>query len=358
MLYSLRAEGCPRLVLEMIRADTGHPNSQRQVATISGDFKDLEPAFRELNVNLHTLGWRRHGYLRLARDTGRLLDFIRPDGIICYTLGMHVPVSFAAWRRNIPTVVHIGTAPPIAVPSVVRKIRLQLAVGNPFVRTYAACSDHVREAVIDIYRLPASRVVTVPNGVNLEFFAGARRPRKPDARSSIVIGMVASLEISKDHETLLQAIALLKQRGCDVHLRLIGDGQLRGRLAERCRELDIAGRVQFLGSVSDVRAELSRLDVFAYSASDEEGLGIALVEALAAGVPCVASDVGATREVLENGRLGHLVPARDPARLAGALLQALTDAPAPLASLARYDVRQTARAYRELLFGRAARNVS
>jgi Glycosyltransferase len=92
---------------------------------------------------------------------------------------------------------------------------------------------------------------------------------------------------------------------------------------------------------------MGKADVFAFSVRAEEGLGIALVEAMAAGLPVVATDVGACREVLDNGRCGLLVPAADPDRLAGALEQAALR-PDP-AQLRRARSRAAARYSREAM---------
>ena len=91
------------------------------------------------------------------------------------------------------------------------------------------------------------------------------------------------------------------------------------------------------------------MDVFAYSVHGQEGLGIALVEALAAGVPVVASDVGACREVLENGRWGALVKQGDPQALADAIIETSLTPPPPPESVRRFDILDTFHAYQSLL---------
>jgi glycosyltransferase involved in cell wall biosynthesis len=130
--------------------------------------------------------------------------------------------------------------------------------------------------------------------------------------------MVARLEASKDHDTLLDAVALAA-REIDLELWLVGDGSRRAELTAKANSLGIAGSVRFLGSRRDVPELLGQLDAFAFSVKRDEGLGIALIEALAAGVPVVATDVGASREVLGDPPVGAVVPHGDSVALAAAL---------------------------------------
>lgn len=143
----------------------------------------------------------------------------------------------------------------------------------------------------------------------------------------VVIGTVGNLTPKKDHRTLLQALARLDDGlAGDGTVRgvIIGDGPLASRLAEDIARLGLSERVTLLGSRSDVPALLPAFDVFAMS-SRHEGLSIALVEALAAGVPCVATNVGGISEVVLHGESGLLVPAGDSDALAAALTEVLGD---------------------------------
>jgi glycosyltransferase involved in cell wall biosynthesis len=161
--------------------------------------------------------------------------------------------------------------------------------------------------------------------------------------------MVASLEWSKDHPALFRGFAALLGRGVNARLRIVGDGARRRELEMLVKMLGITDRVEWRGAVDDVPRELATLDVFAFAVTEGEGLGIALVEALAAGLPVVASDVGACREVLAGGRWGRLVPGTDPDAWAEALIGA-TDATVPQPDeLSRYDMKETYRAYARLL---------
>jgi glycosyltransferase involved in cell wall biosynthesis len=276
-----------------------------------------------------------------------------PSGVICYSIGTHVSVSIAASWRGLKTLVHIGNAPPEERKSRM-KMKLQFQVGRPFVTRHIACSRFVREISIKTYGLSERSIVAVPNGIDLERFLSLREQRTPRAVGSpIVIGMVASFEVHKDQETLIQTMAVLKQRGVAARLRLVGTGTKHDALQALAREQGAFDLIDWVGSVSDVRPELLNMDVFAYSVHPQEGLGIALVEAMASGLPAVGADVGACQEVLDWGKHGALIKNRDPQAWANALVHAAEQPAASTEVLAQYDIHQTASAYFRELYGRS-----
>lgn len=137
-------------------------------------------------------------------------------------------------------------------------------------------------------------------------------------KGSLVIGTVGNITAKKDHRILLEAAARTASHDRDIQLVLIGSGPLERAVRDDARSLGLNDRVVFAGSRDDVAELLPAFDVFALS-SRNEGLPISLLEAMAAGVPCVATSVGGVPEVIDNGNEGLLVPAGDPAALADAL---------------------------------------
>lgn len=117
--------------------------------------------------------------------------------------------------------------------------------------------------------------------------------------------MIARLDKIKDQETLIKAYSKLKNK---CNLFLVGDGQKRKRLEQLSIELDLDPKKIFLGSRLDIPKLLSLADIFAFSTTEDEGFGIVLIEAMAAGLPIIATDVSACREVLDDGNAGILVP--------------------------------------------------
>jgi glycosyltransferase involved in cell wall biosynthesis len=162
---------------------------------------------------------------------------------------------------------------------------------------------------------------SIPNGIDTEFFTPA-----VDARSSESLLMVGTLSASKDHATLIRALALLARRH-PVQLVLAGDGILRPRLERLAQECGIRERITFLGNVD--REHLLRLyrqaAVFTF-ATKGEGSPLALLEAMSCGLPVVVSDVPGVREILAGGERGSLVPPDHPAEMARAIERILGDA--------------------------------
>jgi glycosyltransferase involved in cell wall biosynthesis len=138
-----------------------------------------------------------------------------------------------------------------------------------------------------------------------------------------LIGNVGNFTRKKDHRNLLRAMAG-DGPVSRAHLVLIGLGPLEQELRDAVAELGLDGRVTFLGSRGDVFELLPLLDLFCLS-SEFEGFPIALVEAMATGLPCVATAVGGIPEIVTDGESGLLVPPRDPEALRRAIERVMAD---------------------------------
>lgn len=135
---------------------------------------------------------------------------------------------------------------------------------------------------------------------------------------AVVAGTVGNLTLKKDQAALLEAIAQLRRRIPKLRLVVIGSGPLASVLKAKAQHLGIDDIVIWAGSRGDVQDLLPAFDIFVLS-SRHEGLSIALIEALAAGLPCVATRVGGIPEVVEHEVHGILVPPGDPTVLAAAI---------------------------------------
>ena len=190
-----------------------------------------------------------------------------------------------------------------------------------------AVSPEVRDELLELGVGRAEQYRVIPVGLDLDPYlavggpSGRLRTALGLAAHLPLVGVLGRLVPIKDHETLLVALSELP----DVHLAVLGDGELRARLEDRGRELGIDARVHFTGWWSDVPAALADLDVVVLS-SRNEGTPLALVEALAAARPVVATDVGGVRHVVQDGETGWLAVPGDAAQLATMLRRALTEA--------------------------------
>ncbi|MBI6907543.1 glycosyltransferase [Pseudomonas palleroniana] len=187
-----------------------------------------------------------------------------------------------------------------------------------------AVSDAVRD---DIRRClpkwPAARIQTLYNRIDVEALQ-AQQVSKDEARDALglspdewVVGNVGRLHPDKDQATLLKGFALaLAQLPAESKLAILGSGRLEQDLKSQARELGIADRVLFLGQVPNARLYFRAFDAFALS-SDHEPFGMVLLEAMAAGVPLLATACGGAREVVEG--VGILFPFGDAEHLAQGL---------------------------------------
>jgi glycosyltransferase involved in cell wall biosynthesis len=132
---------------------------------------------------------------------------------------------------------------------------------------------------------------------------------------------------AKGHRILLEALAAIVADGIDFSCTLIGDGPERRTLESLCSKLGIAKQVRFLGAMAHqaTLAEVNQADIFAL-ASFAEGLPVALMEAMALGVPCVSTSIAAVPELIENKENGLLVSPANPEALSAALKLLANDA--------------------------------
>jgi glycosyltransferase involved in cell wall biosynthesis len=182
----------------------------------------------------------------------------------------------------------------------------------------------VCDALIQNEGLPASRVELIFNGVNLLPFRAAYNNAELRAEvrhelgltaDEFVVLQVARLNPLKDHETALRAMEKLQQLGVRGRLVLAGDGETRPALERFVIEHNLGSQVLFLGARRDIPRLMSAADVFLLS-SISEGIPLTLIEAMAAGLPVVSTNVGGTAEVVVNGETGLLANAQDAEELA------------------------------------------
>lgn len=325
VLTSLVAEGCPQLALLLARY-WQQQGVAVELLCLRDQPTDLRPEFEALGIPIHTveLGSGLARYPRLAWLSYRLCRRLRPTAVLSFPLGWHAFIAIGARAAGVRRVcAHVGNLPPVWTGNAFLKFRLLVQLGRPFTQRLLCCSEYIRAATVRDFCVATQETRAIYNACDLERFAAVQRSGQ--GHQPPRLAMVARLEGHKDQPTLIRAVALLRDQGLAVELWLIGEGSRRPELEARIAELQLSDRVRLLGSRRDIPALLAQLDQFVFSARPDEGFGIALAEAMAAGVPIVASDVGACREVLDGGRCGLLVEPGSAEALAAGIRQVLSD---------------------------------
>jgi glycosyltransferase involved in cell wall biosynthesis len=180
-------------------------------------------------------------------------------------------------------------------------------------------SASVREVALRRLGIPEDKAVLIYNGVETDRFAPERKDeyravvrRELDIpEDAFVVGNVANFYPIKDHGTLLEATARIYAVSAGKnYLLLVGSGPEEGGIRDKAKGLGLFPHVRLAGSVADVERYYSAMDVFALT-SLAEGFSNAVLEAMAAGLPCIVTDVGGNAEAVEDGVNGYVVPPGD-----------------------------------------------
>lgn len=322
ILATPRAEGTPNLVLDWLA--TGE--HEQGVFVLHSEPADLTAPLRE------AASWyEEQNYF--ARGKRKFADMVlgvrgvclkrKPDLVVCWITGFANWVFLGARLAGVRNLLAYGGNPPKRCFKDDLMTKFVLWPTAILGGKVLCCSDYVRDGYRAVPGIPDSLLETVWNCTRAaEVLRRADLVRsEPHSKTAGTTAlMVATLERHKDHETLFQALPLILAERPGFRLLLAGDGSLRSTLQQRVDELGIQESVEFLGMRRDVPELLGTADLFVFSTTDQEGLGSVLLEAMAAGIPIIASDVPACREVMQDGAHGKLVKPADPAALASAII--------------------------------------
>lgn len=183
-----------------------------------------------------------------------------------------------------------------------------------------AGSEEIKQDVVRYDFVPESLIEVIPNSVDLarshsSLSREQARQRLSLPEGAVVLGTVGRLEEQKGHRFLIEALAQLRQRGMDAYLLLVGDGREAQALKGLSANLGLEQRVMFLGTRNDLGDLFRAMDLFVMP-SLWEGLSLAMLSAMAAGLPVVATSVGGVRQVLGDDEYGFTVPPGDATVLA------------------------------------------
>ncbi len=325
VIHSLGAGGLENGLVNLINRTP--PDRYRHAIvclTESGSFQQRLEDPTVPVISLHQKPGHRFGdYL----DVWRVLSRLRPDIVHTRNLSaleVQVPAFFLPGVKR----VHGEHGRDVFdLEGKNWKYNLLRKAVRPLVGKYITVSQDLRRWLIEVVKVPPQRVVQIYNGVDQTRFQPVdRRPAvsAPEgflSADSLVVGTVGRLAAVKDQATLLRAFARLQETdglGARLRLLLVGDGPERARLETLADALEIGNRLWITGERNDVPRMLQLMDLFVLP-SLGEGISNTILEAMATGLPVVATKVGGNPELVEPGVTGQLVPPGDPEALADAM---------------------------------------
>lgn len=280
-------------------------------------------------VEVVTLGKRAGLDVGAVLRLVRLLRRLQPDIVHSRNWGAFDAVAAAALAR-VPAVLHGEHGREASDPEGLSPRRNRLRRwAAPFTSSFVTVSRDLARWLTGTVGVPAAKVVTIHNGVDTRRFGeedreAARRTLGLGA-DTLVVATVGRLDPVKNHGALLDAYAGLARMDGRHALVIVGDGPCRAALEARAARADLVGRVRLVGERNDVARLLAGFDIFALP-SIAEGISNTVLEAMASGLPVVATRTGGNPELVEDGVTGRLVPVGDRAALIGALSGYLVDA--------------------------------
>ena len=310
VIDSLEVGGAETVVAALCRAHAaaGHRVEVHCLMTAGPLAAELEREGVPVYVHDSGGGWRSEWQLF------RAFRLSRPDVVHCHNKTATVRAAAAARVAGARAVVSTrhGLAP---LPFRLRtELRFWITAALFCDRVAAVC-DAARRNMVSGARAVAGKVVTIRNGAHSPAVSG----EEVAAKYGFTLVSVGRLVRLKGFDTLLRGVAVARTAVPDLGLWIVGDGEEGPALRRLCAELDLASAVRFCGERRDVGTWLRAADVFVLS-STSEGLPISLLEAMAAGLPAIVTDVGALPEVVTLSGAGRIVPVRDVACLANAIV--------------------------------------
>jgi sugar transferase (PEP-CTERM/EpsH1 system associated) len=311
------------------------PAAFRHAIACVEDYTDFRERVRRPDVEVFALRRSEVGVWSVRRQLFRLTRRLRPA--ILHSRAMSgLDALLPAWLAGVPHRVHGEHGWDVNdlhgkewKPALLRRVH------SPLVDRYITVSKHIQSYLIDRVGVDVARIDQIYNGVDTDRFAPAteRRtdvlPSSFAAPDSVVIGTVGRLQKVKDQQTLVRAFAEIARRrdaiAERVRLVIVGDGPLRRELQALVESLGISAATWMPGAIANVREAMQSFDLFALP-SLSEGISNTILEAMASGLPVVATSVGGNTELVEEGRSGRLFRPGDVSKLAELLTEYVADA--------------------------------
>ena len=301
------------------------------VACLMGEGSFAEEV-RALGVPVTALGVKRiYGFSGIAGllKLARLLKKEKIDILHSFMFSENILGAMAAHWAQTPMVITCRRDTGILSEGKPRHF-LAYRLTNRWVDRILCVSEAIRTLVIRTERALEAKVLTIPNGAQIETplspeRKAAEREKWGVPKEALLVAIVANLSWIKDHETFFKAAERVKREKPNVRFWVIGEGALRKKLEKQVASLKLRQEVRFFGRVADPKPLLSLADI-SVNASLSEGMSNTILESMALGIPVVATDVDGNPETVADGKTGLLVPPKNPEAMAEAILRLAKDA--------------------------------
>jgi sugar transferase (PEP-CTERM/EpsH1 system associated) len=323
LTYSLDVGGLETLLVDCINRMP--PERYRHAVVCLTRYTDFAQRITQPGVELYALDKPPGLGLGTHLKFWKLMRKLRPAILHTYNLSA-LEYNFSGALAGIPVRIHAEHGRDASDPHGLNPkhnfLRRRIA---PFVDRFIPVSEDLRHWLADTVRIPAAKTLFIKNGVDTDRFAAPTAPgagASPWGPDDIVIGTVARIQDVKNHRDLVTAFARLRDQLPEqrdrLRLSIVGDGPLMVAVREQVAGLGLEEVVWLPGARADVAALLHGFSLFVLP-SLAEGTPVSMLEAMASGLPVVASNVGGIPEVVTDGCEGSLVAPRDVDALAAAL---------------------------------------
>ena len=281
-------------------------------------------SIRQLGIPVTDLGMKFKRNLGAFFRIYRLLRKVKPD--ILHTLMFHANIPGRIIGRLTGVPIIISSERTMEMES---RFRLWLNQLTAHLADRITCvSQKVADFAIREIKIPQEKIIIIPNGISMDQYSHIRSLSEERISlglpEGLLIGTVSRAHPIKGLAILLDAFAMLLIDRPQVHLVLVGSGPQLHELQQQANKLGLEGHVIFLGERRDIPSILAAIDIFVLP-SLFEGMPNAVLEAMASGLPVVATSVGGTPEVIMDGVTGLLVPPGNPTALTNAMVRLLED---------------------------------
>lgn len=312
IITSLNFGGAEIMLLDLARGLSSEFFEVKVATVVRGGA--LVEDFRNVGVSTHVFEKKGKIGLGVIWKLWRFLRCEKPDIVHTHLFGGDTWGRIAAILARVPVIISTEHNTNFDEGWTKRRVKKFLSL---FTKKIVAVSEAVKNYSVSRDKIKEKKITVIENGINFEKFAEIPEKEFGDPP---VIGVVGRLEEQKGHKYLFEALNLIKT--IPWTLWVVGDGSKKNELERLVKDLNLRERIIFLGARKNVAEILSGIDIFAFP-SLWEGLGLAVLEAAAAGKPIVASRVGGIPEIIEDEKTGILVEPKNVKSLADGLERVL-----------------------------------